>query len=290
MEESNIAVPCGMPCTGQLHTHTFKLSEWQQYDAQKRVLFLNLMPQKAVTEQDIVRTLAQCGTSIQLLLMKIKGQTYKTTPMEHMNAFYLDFEAYEPYYFDHLIVTGAPLEQISFEEVRYWTELCRIMDWADQHVAYTLYICWGAQAGLYKHYGIRKYALNEKMFGIFTHNVLKPQSPLMKGFANTFRMPNSRHTEVHETDLAVYKAKGLEIIATSSESGVGVVATTDCKRTFVIGHFEYEPRTLHYEYQRDLKKCLPIQPPKHYYRADGSIDFSWKDDAIRFYANWLNLP
>ncbi len=285
----NIWLPLGMPCADELKANTFMLSHWQECNAQKRVLLLNLMPQKKVTELDIARTLQACGMPVQILPMKIKGQVYKTTPMEHMDAFYLNFEEYEPYEFDHMIITGAPLEQIPFEQVRYWRQLCDIMDWADKHVGHTLYICWGAQAGLYKHYGIPKYGLPDKMFGIFDQNILVHNSPLMRGMQNSFKMPNSRHTEVRATDIKRLAGDELDIVALSNESGVGVVATKDCRRTFIVGHLEYEPNTLHNEYVRDVSKKLPIKKPLHYYDANGKVVYSWKKDATQFYYNWLDL-
>lgn len=289
MMESTIWLPQGLPCAEWLSAKVFLPSQWQDCSVSHRVLLLNLMPQKEVTELDIARTLAECGVDVQLLLMKIKGLTYKTTSMEHMQKFYLDFEAYSSFYFDHLIITGAPLEQMAFEEVRYWKQLSVIMDWVETHVKHTLYICWGAQAGLYYHYGIPKYPLSEKMFGVFDQQVKVSSSPLMGGLTPSFKMPNSRHTEVREVDIARHFQEGLQIIASSRESGVGVVATSDCRKTFIVGHLEYEPHTLHNEYHRDLDKHLPISSPLHYYRSDGSIDYSWHESAIRFYRNWLCL-
>ncbi len=288
--QSTLLLPSEMPCAKELGAQTYSLQQWREVEAEKRVLFLNLMPQKEVTELDIARTLAAAGTgSIQLLPMKIAGQTYKNTSAQHMDACYLDFEEYAPYSFSHFIVTGAPLEQIPFEDVRYWPQLQRIMHWADTHAAHTLYICWGAQAGLYEFYGIQKHALPNKMFGIFSQDVLIPSSPLMKGLSPAFAMPNSRHTEVTADEIALNASEGLQLLAQSKESGVGVAATADCKRTFVVGHLEYEPYTLDNEYHRDLSKNLPIEPPVNYYAPDGSVRYSWEQSARQFYANWLNL-
>lgn len=283
-----IWLPKGLPCAEQIgNSAEYELSKWNEDAHGLRVLFLNLMPEKEKTEWDIARTLAVCGAEVQLLPMKIKGQRYKTTPMAHMESFYLDFEEYESYHFDRLIITGAPLELIPFEEVRYWEQLQRIMHWSDEHADRTLYICWGAQAGLYEHYGIEKYALKQKMFGVFNQKILQPTSPLMKGFADDIvRMPHSRNTEIHQEDVLLHHDE-LQILAHSDESGVGVVASLDAKRVFVLGHLEYNALTLDSEYQRDLKKNLPIQPPMHYYKSNGEIDFSWESDAIRFYRNWL---
>lgn len=281
-------LPKGIPASEQLSTDTYKLHEWNKVQHCKRVLLLNLMPQKTQTELDIARTICATNENVQLIPIKIKGQTYKTTPMEHIKAFYIDFDDVEHECFDGLIITGAPVEQIAFEEVRYWPQLCHIMDWATDNVERILYICWGAQAGLYHHYGICKYALPEKRFGIFPQQVMVPQSPLMKKLQPVFPMPNSRHTEVRREDILSCSHQGLEIVAESDESGVGIVATADCRRTFIVGHLEYEPYTLHKEYHRDLAKSLPIHAPEHYYDADGTVNYVWKDAAVQFYANWLN--
>ncbi len=287
---SPLLLPSEMPCVKELAAETFTLHNWREAEVGKRVLFLNLMPQKEVTELDIARTLASASDcAVQLLPMKIAGQEYKNTSADHMDACYLDFEEYADDTFSHFIVTGAPLEQMPFEYVRYWPQLQRIMRWADSHVAHTLYICWGAQAGLYEFYGIQKHDLPNKMFGIFSQNVLCPASPLMQGLTPAFLMPNSRHTEVKAEDIALHASEGLQLLAQSEESGVGVAATADCKRTFIVGHLEYEPLTLHNEYHRDLSKGLPIEQPRHYYAPDGTVNYSWQQSAQRFYANWLAL-
>lgn len=285
---AHVFLPQGMPCADVLQTFTYSLHDWQGAVGCLRVLFLNLMPVKVDTELDIARTLSLCtNRKVQILPMKIKGQTYKTTPMEHMEQLYLDFEQFAPYQFDRLIITGAPLEQMPFEEVRYWPQLQQIMHWADEHVERTLYICWAAQAGLYEHYGINKRALPDKMFGIFDQSVLSPDSFLMRGLAPSFKMPNSRHTEVSQADVERANDKGLQLIAASEESGVGVMATQDGRRTFIVGHLEYAADTLDKEYKRDLSKNLPIKAPLHYYNQEGQIEFSWQSDAAKFYRNWL---
>lgn len=287
METNNVWVPKGLPCAKALGLPSFELAEWQECNCQRRVLLLNLMPEKAKTEADIVRTLAATGETCQLIPIKIKGQVYKTTPKEHMDSFYLDFEDVEWGYFERLIITGAPLEQMPFEEVRYWHQLQNIMHWADEHVRSTLYICWGAQAGLYEHYGVKKYPLPEKMFGVFSQKVLNADNPLMRELTPVFLMPNSRHTEVRLADVLSMAEKGLITLAVSEESGVGIMATTDCKRVFVVGHLEYNAHTLDDEYRRDLSKQLPIKRPLHYYDEDGKICYSWQNDAVMFYRNWV---
>ena len=280
-------LPAGLPAMQSVEATPYPLNRWQEVCNAKRVLLLNLMPQKSVTECDIARTLAATRKDVQLIPVKIKGQHYKTTPQEHMDAFYLDVEDLMEQRFDGMILTGAPLEQIPFEEVRYWQQLCNIMDWADMNIERTLYICWGAQAGLYHFYAIDKYALPAKKFGVFYQKVLEPQLQLMDGLSPAFPMPNSRHTEVRKDEVLEKLGADACIVAESEESGVGIVATMDLKRTFIVGHLEYEPITLHNEYHRDLDKHLPIQAPLHYYQSDGSVDYSWSTAAIRFYANWI---
>lgn len=253
-----------------------------------RILLLNLMPQKAVTELDFARTLAQEALDVALIPMKIAGQTYKNTPMSHMEAFYTDFDALRGDRFDGLIVTGAPVEQLAFEDVRYWRQLCDIMDWAATHVRSTLYVCWGAQAALYHRHGIRKHALPAKKFGIFQQSVLS-DTPLFRGLTPAFPMPNSRHTEVRREDFPT-AGSPLRIVAESEESGVGVAMTADGRGIYIVGHLEYEPATLEKEYLRDRAKGLPIAPPAHYYRHDdpqAGIDYSWRQAARTFYRNWV---
>lgn len=259
----------------------------------KKILFLNLMPQKAVTELDVARMMAATGEDVALIPMKIARQTYKTTPMEHMERFYLDFETLEHHSYDGLIITGAPVEHLPFEQVRYWPQLCRIIDWARAGGAHsTLYICWGAQAGLYYNYGISKHPLPAKRFGIFRHEVptalpTPPLQGLLSGLAPTFPMPHSRHTEVRAADFAPHP---LHLLAVSEESGVGLAATEDGREVYITGHLEYEPHTLENEYRRDVAKGLPILPPEHYYHHDdptAGIRFSWGEAARVFYRNWV---
>ena len=252
-----------------------------------RVLFLNLMPQKEQTELDILRSLSHAALPVEVVPVKIAGQTYKTTPMEHMQAFYTDIEKLMGGTFDGLVVTGAPVEHLAFEDVRYWPQLCTIMDWARTHVRSTLYICWGAQAALYHHYGIPKYALPEKMFGIFPQRVLSAV-PLFDGMERPFPMPNSRHTEVRVADFPA--GADVEPVAVSDESGMGVAVGAGGREIYVAGHLEYEPATLEREYRRDVAKGLPIALPRHYYHGDDpaqGIDYSWQRACATFYANWV---
>lgn len=280
-------LPEKLPSARLFPATPFPLHGWRQVKGVPRVLLLNLMPEKEVTERDICRTLAATRLPLQVIPLKIKGQTYKTTPQAHMDACYIDFDEVEAFRFERLILTGAPLEQMPFGQVRYWPQLCHIMDWADKNVERTLYICWGAQAGLYHRYGIPKHPLAEKCFGIFTQRTSAAPSPLTAGLRPAFPMPNSRHTEVRRTDIAPHESEGLHILAESEESGIGITATEDCRHTYIIGHLEYDPMTLDREYRRDLAKHLPIHAPEHYYAADGTVAYSWKEAAIRFYTNWL---
>lgn len=291
-------LPQGLPVAATLKKEGADVAsfEWekvlkgtQSFNNATSILFLNLMPQKEKTELDIARMMAGRSSDVVLLPMKIAGQTYKTTPMAHMEQYYRDFDVLKEESFDGLIITGAPVEHLAFEEVRYWDQLCHIMDWAQTHVRSTLYICWGAQAGLYHHYGVPKYALPQKKFGIFPQTVMQPESPLVRNLPSPFMMPNSRHTEVRWADML---SSGLSLVAQSEESGCGIVANADNSRVFIVGHLEYAKETLHEEYLRDKAKGLPIAPAEHYYEknnAEGEILFSWTDSAKLFYDNWLKI-
>ena len=255
----------------------------------RHVLLLNLMPQKLVTELDIARTLAETGRTVRLTLVRLPGQTFKTTPMEHILQFYRELTPEMLAEADGLIVTGAPLENIAFEEVRYWQLLEQAMDEAARRRLPVLYICWAAQAALYHFYKIPKHPLPRKMFGVFKQKVLRPESAAMQGLTPEFPMPNSRHTEVRRNDFPADSE--LQILCESEESGIGAAFSEKNNATFIVGHLEYEPFTLHNEYLRDLAKGLPIQPPLHYYIGAPEAacpDYTWHAAAVRFYANWLD--
>ena len=252
-----------------------------------RIGLLNLMPEKVATEHDYCRMLAHSGRTLSLVLLRLPGQTYKTTPQEYVETHYevLDLDGEAPD-LDGLIVTGAPLEQLPFESVRYWAALCRLFDWSALHVQSTLCVCWAAQAALYHSYGLPKFALAEKCFGIFEQEALMPGHPLLNGLASSFPMPHSRHTAV---DFSALPDRCL-ILAAGLDTGVGIVADETLRRVMVIGHLEYAPDTLDREYRRDLAKQLPIQLPQHYYHGDDpaqGIDFSWRETALTFYRNWV---
>ena len=254
-----------------------------------RIAVLNLMPLKITTETDLVRLLSNSPLQIELSFMKVKSHTSKNTPVEHMKAFYTDFEEMRHHKYDGFIITGAPVEHMDFEEVSYWEEMTEIFDWARHNVTSTLYICWAAQAGLYHHYGIPKYPLDKKMFGIFKHHVNNPELPLFRGFDDEFCIPHSRHTEVRREDME--RCSELDILAESDESGVSVVMARGGREIFLTGHSEYSPLTLDTEYKRDLGKGLPIEMPKHYYRNDDPSQppvVTWRGHANLLFNNWLN--
>ena len=254
-----------------------------------RIAVLNLMPIKVTTETDLVRLLSNSPLLIELSFMKVKSHVSKNTPIEHMQAFYTDFEDMRHNKYDGFIITGAPVEHLDFEQVGYWQEMTEIFEWARHNVTSTLYICWAAQAGLYHHYGIPKYPLEKKMFGIFKHCVHKPELPLFRGFDDEFSIPHSRHTEVRRVDME--RRPELDILAESEESGVSVVMAHGGREIFLTGHSEYSPLTLDTEYKRDLGKGLPIEMPKHYYRGDDPSQpplVTWRGHANLLFNNWLN--
>jgi homoserine O-succinyltransferase/O-acetyltransferase len=254
-----------------------------------KLVILNLMPLKITTETDLLRLLSNSPLQIEVDFLKIKGHTSKNTPLEHMRTFYQDFDRIRQNKYDGLIITGAPVEHLPFKEVTYWDELRQIMDWADKHVFSTMFICWAAQAGLYHHYGIPKYPLSQKMFGIFRHTVSDDKLPIFRGFDDEFFVPHSRHTEILRSDIE--NVEGLSIISESDESGVNMVIGKGGRQLFITGHLEYSRYTLDNEYKRDLAKNLPIQIPVNYYAGDDPSNqplIRWKSAANLLFANWLN--
>lgn len=254
-----------------------------------RIVILNLMPLKVTTETDLIRLLSNTPLQVELDLMQIKGHTPKNTPIEHMKAFYKSFDTIKDNKYDGMIVTGAPVEQLPFEEVTYWEEMKMIMDWARKNVTSSLFICWGAQAGLFHYYGVPKYPLKGKMFGVFEHTYVDSKIPIFRGFDDVFYVPHSRHTEIRAEDIE--KVEGLEVIASSKESGVNMVIANNGRQIYITGHSEYSPLTLDQEYKRDLKKGMNIEKPKHYYRNDdpNQLPFvRWKSHANLLFSNWLN--
>ena len=254
-----------------------------------RIAILNLMPIKITTETDFIRLLSNTPLQIQIEFMKIKSHTSKNTPVEHMMMFYRDFEDMKKEKYDGLIVTGAPLEQMDYEEVTYWGELQEVFNWAHSHVTSTVYICWAAQAALYHFYGVPKYPTSEKVFGIFKHKALVPHLPIFRGFDDEFFAPHSRHSEILRKDIE--KIDALTIISESEEAGVHIVTARNGREFFITGHSEYAPDTLDNEYRRDVAKGLPIKIPQNYYRDDNPDNgpvVKWRGHANLLFGNWLN--
>ncbi|MBQ9931619.1 MAG: homoserine O-succinyltransferase [Firmicutes bacterium] len=255
-----------------------------------RVAIVNLMPTKVVTETQLARILANTPLQVELDLVSMGSHTTKHTPASHMDAFYKPFEEIKNHRYDAMIITGAPVENLEFEDVDYWDELEELMEYSKKNVFSTMHLCWGAQAGLYHHYGIRKYDLPEKMFGVFKHKLLTRKTNLVKGFDDEFYAPHSRHTEVRAEDIE--KVPELRIIATSPEAGVHLVATMDDRQVFVQGHGEYDRETLYNEYIRDKNKGLDIHVPYNYFEDDDPekpIIVRWRAATYMFFENWLNF-
>ena len=254
-----------------------------------RIVILNLMPLKITTETDLVRLLSNTPLQLEISFMKLKSHTPKNTPIEHMMMFYRDFEDMRDEKFDGMIVTGAPVETYDYEEVTYWDEISTILKWARTHVMSTMYICWAAQAGLYCHYGIPKYPLDKKMFGIFRQHPLAPHLPIFRGFDDTFFMPHSRHTEIRREDIE--KCPELTVIAESPESGVSMVMARGGREVYITGHLEYAPDTLDKEYRRDVGVRSDVGLPKNYYLDDDPSNkpvVTWRAHANLLYSNWIN--
>ena len=253
------------------------------------IVLLNLMPTKVVTETQLSRLLGNTPLQVNLSLMHTTSHRSKNTPQDHLLSFYKDFGDLKHRKFDGMVITGAPVEQLPFEEVDYWQELCQIMQWSKTNVHSTLHICWGAQAGLYYHYGIPKYDLDKKLFGVFPHHADYKRSILLRGFDDTFYAPHSRHTTVLRADIE--KCPELRILASSQEAGVYAVMTKHGKQIFVMGHGEYDPDTLDREYRRDKALGLPISVPAHYYPDDDDTReplVTWRGHANLLFSNWLN--
>lgn len=254
-----------------------------------KILLLNLMPKKIETETQLSRLLGNSPLQVELELIHTKSHKSKNTPAEHLLAFYKTFDDVKHRTFDGLIITGAPVENMPFEEVEYWDELCEIMEWSKTHVHSTFHICWGAQAGLYYHFGIDKKPLDKKMFGVFKHKADYKKSILFRGFDDEFMVPHSRHTTVDIED--VKKVPEIKILASSEEAGVYAMATAEGKQIFITGHSEYDANTLASEYFRDLGEGKPIEIPKNYFPDDNPENepvVTWRSHANLLYSNWLN--
>lgn len=253
------------------------------------VAILNLMPLKEDTELQLLRKLSASGKNIKITFVNVTSYKSKTTAPEHMERFYSTFEEIKNKYFDGLIITGAPVEQMPFEEVDYWDELVKIMNWSEEHAKSTLHICWGAQAGLYHHYGIDKHLIPNKMFGIFEHKIDNKNSKILSGFSDGFKAPHSRHTTVYKEDIE--KVPELEVVSESDKAGVFIVENKEKNQLFVTGHLEYAIDTLDKEYKRDLSKGLKIEMPENYYLDNNPEEgpvFSWKENGDKIYSNWVN--
>ena len=288
-----IRIPDSLPARAVLESENiFVMTEYRAMHQDIRplnVLILNLMPTKIVTETQILRKLSNTPLQIQVELLQTSSYVSRHTDEHHLDSFYTTFDKVKDRNFDGLIITGAPVENMDFDQVDYWEELCEIMTWSKTHVHSTLHICWGAQAGLYFHHGIAKHTLPQKLFGVYEHRVLKPSSPLFRGFDDVFYAPHSRYTEVLEQDIRA--TPGLELIATSSEAGVYAVKTEDSRQFFIMGHPEYDPDTLSREYWRDVNKGLEIAVPAHYFPDNDPNRVPvvrWRSAGQLLYTNWLN--
>lgn len=253
------------------------------------IVVLNLMPLKITTETDLIRLLSNTPLQIEITFMKISSHTPKNTPIEHMMMFYKDFEELRDHKFDGMIITGAPVEMLDFEDITYWSDMQRIFDWAVTHCTSTMYICWAAQAGLYHHYGIPKYPLKKKMFGVFEQYARYPQMPIFRGFDDVFFMPHSRHTEIRREDILANER--LMLLAESEVSGVSIVMARGGREFYVTGHLEYSAETLDNEYKRDFGKRDDVGLPVNYYRDDNPANgpvVRWRAHANLMFSNWIN--
>ena len=288
-----IKIPISLPARETLEgENIFVMTEYRAIHQDIRplnLLILNLMPTKIATETQLLRKFSNTPLQIQVELLQTISHDAQNVDRSHLESFYTSYDQIKDKNYDGLVITGAPVENLDFETVDYWEELCQIMEWSKTHVHSTLHICWGAQAGLYYHYGISKYALPQKLFGVFDHRVLKPSSPLFRGFDDRFYAPHSRHTEVLEEDIR--KVPGLEVLAVSEEAGVFAVKTEDSRQFFLLGHLEYDRNTLAQEYWRDVDRGLDIQVPRHYFPNDDPNQtpiVRWRSAGQLIYTNWLN--
>ncbi len=288
-----IRIPNDLPATKTLQDENiFVMTETRAMTQDIRplnLLLLNLMPTKIDTETQLARLLGNTPLQVDLELLGMSSHESKNTSQEHLLAFYKTFDQVKDRKFDGMIVTGAPVEQLAFEDVDYWPELCEILEWTNTNVHSTFHICWGAQAALYYHYGVRKYPLEKKLFGVFEHRVDYRRSILFRGFDDVFLAPHSRHTTIRRED--VERIPSLRVLASSEEAGVYAVSARRGRRVFIMGHSEYDPLTLDREYRRDKNAGLPIEVPKNYYPDDDDTQpprVLWRAHANLLYSNWLN--
>ena len=288
-----IQIPNDLPAAEVLHKENIFVMKQTRAETQHirplEIVLLNLMPTKIVTETQLSRMLGNTPLQVHLELMMLSTHKAKNTPEEHLLAFYKTFDELKDRKFDGMVITGAPVENMPFEKVNYWKELTEIMEWSKDHVHSTFHICWGAQAGLYYHYGIQKYPLPEKMFGVFKHKADYKHAILLRGFDDEFWAPHSRHTTIRREDIEA--TPGLKILASSEEAGVYIVMNKEGRQIFVTGHSEYDSDTLEREYLRDKYQGLPIQVPRNYYPNDDDSQapvVRWRGHGNLLYSNWLN--
>ncbi len=288
-----IQIPNDLPAAGVLQRENIFVMKQTRAETQHirplEIVLLNLMPTKIVTETQLSRVLGNTPLQVHLELMMVSGHRPKNTPQEHLLTFYKTFDELKDRKFDGMVITGAPVEHLPFEEVDYWQELCQIMEWSKTHVHSTFHICWAAQAGLYYHYGIQKKPLPRKLFGVYPHHADYKRSILLRGFDDEFWVPHSRHTTIDRAD--VEKIPGIKILASSAQAGVYAMMNKEGRQIFVTGHSEYDPDTLEKEYLRDKNQGLPISVPENYYPNDDDTQppiVRWRGHANLLYSNWLN--
>lgn len=288
-----IRIPDSLPASKTLaDENIFIITEYRALHQDIRplkLLILNLMPTKIVTETQLLRKLSNTPLQIEIELLRTISHNAKNVDAKHLKSFYVSHDDIQARYYDGMIITGAPVENLNFDEVDYWEELCEIMEWSKTHVHSTFHICWGAQAALFYHYGIPKYSLDKKMSGIYSHRILKPNSPFFRGFDDSFNAPHSRYTEVRAEDIE--KESELEILAVSDEGGVFAVKNRKSRQFFIFGHSEYDRETLALEYQRDIDRGKKIDVPTNYFPDDDPEKqpiLTWRSHAQLMYNNWLN--
>jgi homoserine O-succinyltransferase len=286
-------IPITLPAVDVLRHENIFVMDSERASSQEirplKIVILNLMPIKITTETDLIRLLSNSPLQIEIDFLHMESHTSKNTPIEHLMTFYKTFDEISKSNYDGMIITGAPVEQLEFEEVNYWPEITQIFDWAKTHVTSTFHICWAAQAGLHYHYGIPKYPLEAKMFGVFEHFNHNPHNPIFRGFDDVFYVPHSRHTEIRAEDIL--KNSELTLLSESPESGVYMVMARNGRDFFITGHSEYSPLTLNTEYKRDLQKGLPINMPQNYYpdnNPENEPIVRWRSHANLLFTNWLN--
>jgi len=288
-----IQIPNDLPAVGVLQQENIFVMKQSRAETQEirplEIVLLNLMPTKIVTETQLSRVLGNTPLQVHLELMMVSSHKSKNTPQEHLLSFYKTFDELKDRKFDGMVITGAPVEHLAFEDVTYWEELCSIMEWSKTHVHSTFHICWAAQAGLYYHYGIQKKPLPEKLFGVYPHKADYKRAILLRGFDDEFWVPHSRHTTVERSDVEA--VPGLRVLASSEEAGVYILMNKEGRQIFVTGHSEYDADTLEREYLRDKSAGLPIKPPKNYYPEDDDSRapiVRWRGHGNLLYSNWLN--